>query len=159
MNNDLIVMTFKNEQDALKARGALEIMHNSPFLGARDAFLVTRDIDGEFVFHHQKLQPVGQTESDSQIPGLIVNLLFGDSEDGLQKLVAAGLDEKCLKKAKSELVPGSSLILIRIRYESLVDTQQVLDALNQFNGRLYHTTLAPDIEEVMLNQEPTQIND
>ena len=28
MNNDLIVMTFDNEQEALKARGALEIMHN-----------------------------------------------------------------------------------------------------------------------------------
>jgi uncharacterized membrane protein len=159
MNNDLIVMTFKNEHDALKARGALEIMRNSPFLGGRDAILVTRDIDGEVVIHHKKTQPVGQTESDSQIPDLIVILLFGDSEDGLQKLVAAGLDEKFLKKVKSGLAPGSSMILIHVRHESFVDTQQVLDALKQFDGTLYQTTLAPEIEEVMLNQEPTQIND
>ena len=39
----LIVMTFDNEQDALKAKGALEIMRNSTFLGAMNAIPITRD--------------------------------------------------------------------------------------------------------------------
>jgi uncharacterized membrane protein len=57
MNNDLIVMIFDNQQDALKARGAVEIMRNSPFLGAMNAVPTIKDEAGKVVIQVQQSPP------------------------------------------------------------------------------------------------------
>ena len=152
MNNDLIVMTFDNEQDALKARGALEIMHISPFLGALNTLPVSRDAAGKVVYQAPQL-PNDQVGPDSWIPNQFVNTIFGESEEEMQKLVAAGLDESFLKLIKTALNPGCSMILLYIRHDSLVDTQQVLEALKQYNGTLYQTTISPQVEDTISQLE------
>jgi uncharacterized membrane protein len=152
MNNDLIVMTFDNELDALKAKGALEIIRNRQFLGVANAVPVTKDRAGKVVVHLKKSLPVDETDPDSQIPGQIVNIFFDESEYKVQELVAAGLDASFRQMVNTALEPGSSLILIYIHDDSLVDTQQVLEAIKQFNGTLYHTTITPQLEEVILKQ-------
>ena len=151
MNNDLIVMTFDNEQDALKAKGALEIMRNSQFLGAMNAIPITRDRAGKVVVQNQQL-PLDQAGPDSWIPNQFVSTVFGESEDDLQTLVTAGLDERFLQMVKTALYPGSSMILIYIRLDNMVDTQQVLETIKLFNGTLYHTTISPQVEEVISKQ-------
>ena len=44
------------------------------------------------------------------------------------------------------------MILIYIRHDNMVDMQQVLEAIKQFNGTLYHTTISPQVEEVMMRR-------
>ena len=149
MNNDLIMMVFDKQQDARKARGALEIMRNSPFLGATNALPLTRDSAGNVVVQIERL-PQDQTGPDSCIPDQLVNTIFGESEDEIQKLVAAGLDEKFAQMIKTALDPGRSMILTYVRQESTVDAQLVLEALTQFDGRLYLTTITPQVERVIL---------
>jgi uncharacterized membrane protein len=149
MNNDLIVMIFDNQQDALKARGALEIMRNSAFLGAMNAVPATKDGAGKVVIQVQQ-PPLNQTGADSWIPNALMNSIFGESEDELQELVDAGLDESFQQMVKTALKPGGSMILIYIRYASLVDTQQVLEAIKQYNGTLYHTTITSQVEEAIM---------
>ncbi|MCJ7536429.1 MAG: hypothetical protein WA997_01485 [Anaerolineales bacterium] len=94
--------------------------------------------------------PEDQTEPGKQVSGLLANTIFSKSEEGLQKLIDVGLDESFVKMVNSALDPGISLILSYIHYDSLVDTQQVLGALIQFNGTLHHTTVPVELEEVIL---------
>jgi hypothetical protein len=45
------------------------------------------------------------------------------------------------------------MILLYIRHDSLVDTQQVLEALKQYNGTLYQTTISPQVEDTISQLE------
>ena len=93
MNNDLIVMKFDNEHDALKAKGALEIIRNRQFLGVANAVPVTRDSAGKVDVHHKKSLPLDDTDPYSQIPCQFVHIFYGESDVKVQELVAAGLDD------------------------------------------------------------------
>jgi uncharacterized membrane protein len=153
MNNDLIVVTFENEADASKARGALEIMRNSEFLGVSNTVIVLMDMVGKVVVHSQCHLPVPSSEMSC----LLACAIFGKHpEEGRRKLVDAGLDERFVKNVSSALVPESSAIVNYVRHDSLVDTQQVLDALKQFRGTLHHTTVPAEVEEAILNQARCQ---
>jgi uncharacterized membrane protein len=95
-------------------------------------------------------QPNGQAGSDSWIPNQFANTIFSDSEAELQKLVNAGMDERFLEMVITALAPGYSMILIFVCQDSMVDTLQVLEAIRQYNGTLYHTTISPLLEEVFM---------
>ena len=153
MVNDLIVMTFDDEAAALSAKQALEQMRTSLFLGLLNALVVTRDRTGKVVVHQQWELPSHPPRASSQIPRLLVEAFFGQRpEDGQQTLVDAGLDEIFVRGVASALGPKSSMILNYIWRGSLVDTQQVLDALRQFEGTLCQTTVPDEAEEAILRQ-------
>jgi uncharacterized membrane protein len=151
MLNDLIVIAFDNEADAEKVWGALKVIRNRKSLGVLNSVIVTRDRAGKVIVQLQRQLPVDQTDPGSQMPGLLANLLFGTpTDEGPQKLVDAGLDERFVKMMASTLNPDSSMIINYIRQDSLVDTQQVLETLNQFNGTLHHTTVPAEVEETIV---------
>ena len=153
MHNDLIVMTFGGETAALRARQALEQMRNSPFLGLLNTLVVTRDRAGKVVVHQQWELPSHLPRASRQMPRLLVEAFFGQQpEDGMRKLVDAGLDEMFVREVVSALSPKSSMILNYVWRGSLVDTQQVLDAFRQFKGTLHHTTVPDEVEEAILVQ-------
>jgi uncharacterized membrane protein len=153
MKNDLIVLTFENEEDALKARGALEIRRNSQLLGVLNTVIVTRDKTGKLVLHIQRQLPNHPEDPSSQMPELLVETIFGNPpEERLQMLVDAGMDERFFKLVSSALKPGSSLVLSYVPQDSLVDTQQLVEFLNQFNGTLHHTTVPAEVEGAILEQ-------
>ena len=153
MHNDLIVMTFDSEADALKARGGLEIMRNSQMLGVMDTVMVTRDRAGELIVHQQSALPTQPPSLGIQMPRMLANAFFAEQrEERLQPLVDAGLDERFVAEVSSALVPGSSMLLNYVRRDSLVDTQRLLGTLRQFKGTLYHTTVPEEVEEAILKQ-------
>lgn len=153
MHNDLIVMTFGGATAALRAKQALEQMRNSPFLGLLNALVVTRDRAGKVVVHQQWELPSDLPSASRQMPRLLVEAFFSQQpEDGVQKLVCAGLDEVFVQEVVSALGPKSSMILNYIWRGSLVDTQQVLEALRQLQGTLQHTTVPDEVEEAILGQ-------
>jgi hypothetical protein len=90
--------------------------------------------------------PNDQAGSDSWILNQFANMIFYDSEDELHKLIDAGMDERFLEMITTALAPGYSLILIYVCHDSMVDTQQVLEAIKQYNGTLYHTTISPQLQ-------------
>ncbi len=151
MNNDLIVMMFDKQVGASTAREALEITHNNRFPGEVNPVLVTRDKDGKVDVHIQRQLPNHLEEPCSQMPVVLADLIFGKPpEDGLQVLVDAGLDEMFVMMVASALSPGTSMIFYYIHQDSLVDTLQVLEALDQFKGTLTHTTVPPPVEAAIL---------
>jgi uncharacterized membrane protein len=157
MINDLIVMTFDDETDASKARGVLEIMRNRYFLGVVDAIVVTMDSAGGVVVHSQRQLRAQPSDPSSEVSRLLAGAIFvKPPEDGVKELVNAGLDERFVNTVSSALTPETSLLLNYIRKDSLIDTQQFLDALKQFRGTLHHTTVPAEVEEAILNQARCQ---
>ena len=151
MFSDLIVMSFGDEAAALSAKRALEQMRYSPLLGFLNALVVARDAAGKVVVHEQWELPAHLPSTSQQMPRLLVEACFGKSpDDGVQALVRAGLDETFVRNVVSALEPGSSMILSYIPRGSLIDVQQVLDALRQLRGTLYHTTVPAEVEETIL---------
>ena len=151
MISDFIAMTFGEEAAALRAKQALEQMRYSPFLGTVSALVVTRDAAGTVVVHEQWELPAHLPSTSQQMARLLVEACFGKpGDDGGQELVRAGLDETFVRSVVSALEPRSSMILSYIPRGSLVDVQQVLDALTQLRGTLYHTTLPAEVEEAIL---------
>jgi len=153
MISDLIAMTFDGEAAALRAKQALEQMRLSPFLGIMSALVVSRDAAGKVVVHEQWELPAHLPSTSQQMTRLLVKACFGKpGDDGGQELVRAGLDETFVRNVVSALRPRSSMILSYIPRGSLVDVQQVLGALSQFRGTLYHTTVPAKVEEAILQQ-------
>ena len=151
MISDLIVMTFGDEAAALRAKRALEQMRCSPFLGILEAPVVTRDAAGKVVVHEQWELPAHLPSTSKRVPRLLGEACFGRARgDGVQELVRAGLDETFVRNVVSALVPRSSMLLSYIPPRSLVDAQQVLDALSQLRGTLYHTIVPAQVEEAIL---------
>ncbi len=153
MVNDLIVMTFGDEAAALRARRALEQLPASPFLGITSTLVVIRDRAGKLVVHEQwELSDHGPS-AHKQVPRLLVEALFGQSPEYRgQKLISAGLDEVFVGKVVTALGLGSSLMLSYIWQGSAVDTRQVLDAIGQFKGTIFHTTVPAEVEEALLKE-------
>jgi uncharacterized membrane protein len=153
MLNDLIVMSFESEADALKARGGLEIMRNSQMLGLLDSVMVTRNRSGKLIAHQQSVLPAQTPSPGSQVPGLLANAIFAQPpEEGVQQLVDSGLDRRFVEEVSTALVPGSAMLINYVRRDSLVDTQRLLGALRQFKGTLYLTTVPSEVEEPILRQ-------
>jgi uncharacterized membrane protein len=151
MFSDLIVMTFGGEAAGLRAKQALEQMRYSPFLDIVSALVVTRDAAGKVVVHQQWELPDHLSSTSKQMPRLLVEACFDQpGDDGGQELIRAGLDETFVRSVVSALEPRSSMILSYIPHGSLVDVQQVLEALNQLRGTLYHTTVPAKVEEAIL---------
>ena len=146
-------MTFENEADASKARGALEIMRNSYFLGVMDAVVVTIDSAGKAVVDSQLQLDAQPRDPSGQVARLLARAIsVKPPKDGVKELVNAGLDERFVNAVSSALTPETSLILHYIQQDSLIDTQQVLDALKQFRGTLHQTTVPAEVEEAILKQ-------
>ena len=153
MFSDLIVMSFGSEAAALRAKRALEQMHYSAFLGVVSTLVVTRDAAGKVVVHEQRELPAHLPDASEQMPRVLVEAFFGQPPgDGQQKLVDVGLDEVFVRGVVSALGPKSSMILNYIWRGSLVDAQLVLDALRQFKGTLYHTTVPDDVGAIQLHE-------
>ena len=153
MISDFIAMAFGGEEAALRAKRALEQMRCSPLLGIVSALVVTRDAAGKVVFHEQWELPAHLPSTSQQMARLLVEACFGKpGDDGGQELVHAGLDETFVKRVVSALEPRSSMLLSYVPRGSLVDVEQVLEALSQFRGTLYHTTVPAEVEEAILQQ-------
>jgi len=115
--------------------------------------IVTRDKTGKVVLHIQRQLPNHPEDPSSQMSELLVEAIFGNPpEKGLQMLVDAGVDDGILKLVSSALKPGSSLVLSYVPQDCLVDTQQLVEFLNQFNGTLHHTTVPAEVEGAILEQ-------
>ena len=159
MNNDLIAMTFATEERASKTQAALTLMRGSKFWGLVDTVIVTRDSSGKVVVHQQRELPARQRSQGRPLPDVLVDEILGASpEEGLRKMVGAGLSETFLKEVTSALTPNSSTLLIYIWPESLVSPQQVLDALRQFTGTVHHTTVSDEVEKAILDQAGKSVN-
>ena len=151
MKSELIIIIFSNEEDALTARQALDLMRDGQLFGLENAVSVTRDRAGKTVIYPQEESTAYLSDPSAQLPVLMAEAVFGlSSDEAVRKLVNAGLDGTFLKEVTSALRPGSSAILHYILQGSLVDPQRILDVLKQFKGTLYRATVPAEVGKAIL---------
>jgi uncharacterized membrane protein len=151
VNSDLIILTFSQEDEAFQVRQALEIMRGRQLFGLENTALVTRDRAGQATIHQRWGLPAYPRSPRRRLPVLFAGAIFGDvPEEGIRKLVDAGLDEIFLKEVAIALDPDGSALLIYIPPDSIVDTRRLLDALALFHGKLHHTRIPAEVEKAIL---------
>jgi uncharacterized membrane protein len=150
--SNLIIMVFKQRENALQARQALELMRDRLNFGLEHAAEITCDSAGRTALHYHWDLPTYPHGPMSRLPIIFSDAIFGHSaEDRQRRLADAGLDEFFLRIVVQALVPDSSALLIYVSNDSRADMRALLSALALLEGILHHTTIPPSTERLLLN--------
>lgn len=160
MNNDLIVITFDDEDEAEKVLVALQAMRKKRILSLDDTVIVTKSIKGQ-VKLHQTLDLTPGTEGlSSSVLGLFAALVFGNSAGGtiwgfnvdqaITVLKGMGVDDKLLTEIEHSMGNHSSAIFFHVKKDSMSDPDEVVKVLAQFKGRIHQTTLPIEAETYVM---------
>jgi uncharacterized membrane protein len=148
MDSDLIVMTFDSAGGAGRVRDALKGLPKSRLLGLDNAAVVIKDSVGRVALPPRLESRAAQGDA---VLCSIVDLVFGAPiEATTQALVKAGLDERFVEEVVTKMREDCSALLFLVRYDSLSDTRELLQALASFKGVMHQTTLSPGAERAVL---------
>jgi uncharacterized membrane protein len=140
VNGDLIVMTFDGDEMAQTVYDSLEAMTKSHVLGLEDAAIVDKEGSGKI-----RLRPESEASAGlaALLGDLLLRLLLKSAPDGIEEYV----DDEFLRTVGAALHDSGSALLFFLHPDSLSDTDELLSALALFRGRIYQTTLLPQIED------------
>lgn len=151
--NDLIILTFEEREDAMWALRALAMMRGQHAFGLDYALHITRDRSGKMVLHQSTELPAYPHVPHRRVPSLLCNAIFSSSDDGhFRQLAQIGLDEFFLQRVTGALVPNSSALLIYVPSDdNLIDLQALLSAISLLSATLHRTSIPERIEQSLLN--------
>ncbi|MCJ7659390.1 MAG: hypothetical protein MUO67_09595 [Anaerolineales bacterium] len=154
MSITLIVKTFNQEKQASRVLETIRASRESKHLGLQNAVVVTRD-QARLVTLYQSWQlPATPGDPDCQLAKMFAETIFsGYPKIKLERLIAAGLDERFLNELVNSLRLDGSALLIFIPRSSLIDDHQLLDLLSSFDGTLHKTTFTQQVLDKLI--EPT----
>ena len=164
---NIVVITFEDETEACKAREALRKVHKEGHLELVDMVTVAKSTEGKIKVKHALDQDalVGAVFG-SLIGFLIAGIFFpitgivlGAIGGGvLGKMNGNGVDRRFINEVSDSLKPGNSAIFIVIKDLFLSD---LIVTLKPFQGKIYHTSLPKETEDVLgdiLSQRIGQID-
>ncbi len=156
--SDLIVYTYETEDkagEALAHVASLKQEHvQKPLIGVEDAAVVFKNAEGNVKIRQTLESAVkGGNIASGGFWGILIGFLFGGPlfgallGMGLSALfgrnIDIGIDNAFIKKIGDELKPGNSALFLLA--DGPVDV--ISDALNQFGGSLYYTSLSDETAE------------
>jgi uncharacterized membrane protein len=150
--SELVVIAFDNETGAAEMRDALVELQKQRLVTLDDAAVVVRRLDGK-VKVKQAVNLVGSGALGGAFWGMLIGFLFwmpwlGMAAGALSgalggALADYGLDDGFVKEVAATIRPGHSALFLLIR-EATPD--KLVDALQQFNGKIMQTSLSKDDE-------------
>jgi len=153
MYNDLIVMSFMRQEEALIAWMGLDMMRDRQMMGIDKATLVIKDKSGRTLIHQSwELGTYARTEQPHVLCQLAESIYGNDMQENQTQLTEAGLDPIFLKNVITALGPDNSALLFYIPQDSLSDTNRLIDILMQMRGTLHHTTFTTAVTKAILSQ-------
>lgn len=152
MKSELIIMLFSSQDEAFRARVALEMLHDNHTLGLETSIILTKDSRGRVTIHERRMLHDGSQTTENRLPGRLGGAILGDSDVETNALIGMGLDTLFLDEITSAFKPNNSVLLCYISQKDIVDTQRLLSILPQFRGTLYHTTFSKKVEEQLQAQ-------
>ncbi len=157
MYNDLIVMIFTRQEEALIAWMGLDMMRDRQMMGIDKATAVIKDKSDRTLIHQSWELGTYYQKEESQVMGLLAEAIFDATAQEIQtQLSQAGLDHVFLKNVTTALGSDSSALLFYIPQNSLVDTDRLLNLLRQMRGTLHHTTFTTAVTETILQSKSKQ---
>ncbi len=149
--SNLVVMGFEDELQADEVRNTLEEMEKKHLLNLADAVVVVKNSQGEVMVKQE-----GDFVATDALKGGLLGLLIGAVllEPWLGLAIGAvggslfhkdlGIDDNFIQELSETLKPESSALFLLVKN---AETDKVLEKLQQFNGKVLHTSLSPENEE------------
>ena len=157
----LIVYTYNTEEKAAEALSTVAKMKQEnvqrPLIALEDAAVVVKNAKGK-VRVRQTLEAAikGSNITGGGFWGLLIGFLFGGPLLGallgmamsalFGRKIDLGIDNEFIKSVGDELAPGDSALFLLVG-DTPIET--VADALNQFEGNLYHTSLSKEAAQAL----------
>lgn len=143
MQHDLVVFVAKGEWGAQRVRDALQAMRKSPLLGVNQAVLTQKDSTGLVNVLQRRSISSGFDGEILLIIDRLVELIFGNpSPATLDELRVVGLDIDFIALVAKKLQANSSALVFLLDRDGLEDSDELLEALSLFKGKIYKTTLS-----------------
>ena len=152
---DLVVVTFANEADGQTALARVRDLAKAGRLEIGDSAVITKDPDGKT---HVTNEVSSDTKSGAMIGGflgLVLGLfflpVFGLVAGGIAigalfgRSMGQSVDPTFVKEVTAELTPGTSSLFVIVTGHVGALSQ----ALQPFNGKVFQTTLDPELEETL----------
>ncbi len=151
--NQLLVITFDVEDEAHEALRDLRKLEWYGEMRLADSAVVTKDADGTV---HAKNELSSGTETGALVGGSIGVILAGVFFPVVGALVGVavgallgrklgdGVDRTFVKQVEESMVPGTSALFLLFRK---YDPAAMAAWLKPYAGRVYETTLSPELAE------------
>lgn len=153
--SQLIVFTYNSEGQAATVLQKVTDLSKQHLIGVQDAAVIVKDANGKVkVKQTMESMVKGRNIVSAGFWGLLIGLIFGGPiflallSMGLSALFGrsldVGVDNQFIKDVGNDLAPGNSALFL-LSNEITVD--KVADALREYGGTLYHTSLSKEAEE------------
>jgi uncharacterized membrane protein len=153
--SNLVVITFDNEEEAGKVRGAISRLEHGGLISLDDSAVVVKDTSGKVHVQNQVDRGIIVGAVGGGLIGLMLGFIFfpiggliigtlGGAAVG--KLSDLGVDQKFVKEIEAALQPGTSAIFLIVRQ---ADPNAVVAALKPYKGTVYQSTLSSEAEETL----------
>ena len=149
----IVVITFDDEREAIKARQSLGEAQQHGYLELGDAVTIVKQPDGSVKVKDEFDKAVALGAFSGGFLGLLISsfffpimgLVLGAIGGGLVgKMVGMGVDKRFIQEVSEALQPGTSAIFLVIRGEYL---SYMIALFEPYQGKIYHTSLPADAEE------------
>jgi uncharacterized membrane protein len=150
---NLLVITFKNIDEAGQVLEALEAEEHDHDISLDDTAVVRKDQDGTIHVDNEVDRGVKVGAIGGGLLGLVVGFLFGGPIASLAlgaiagalggDLANLGIDQRFIDDVSAELEPGGSALFVMVRE---ADPEATAAALAPFEGQIYYTNLPSDTE-------------
>lgn len=150
--SDLVVLAFKNENDAFTMRDKLIDLQKQKVISLQDAAVVVRNQEGK-VKIKQVTSLTGAGALGGAFWGMLIGLLFFAPWLGLAvgaitgaiagKFTDVGVDDKFIKEVGEKIEPGHSALFLLV---DKVTMDKVQPTLEEFEAEVVQTSLSDEQE-------------
>lgn len=153
--SNIVVITFDDSEQASAARASLRKLERSGNLKLDDAAVLVKDESGKIHVKDEIDQGVKTGAIGGSLLGLLLGsvffplagLLIGAAAGALiGKTFDPGIEKKFIKEVTEALTPGTSALFVLVRDS---DPDVAIAAMRQYQGKIYHTSLDPEVEKTL----------
>ena len=156
MNNELIVMTFRDPHEADTVLAAVRAMRKSPILCLSSVLVVTKDHTGEITVRPGQEPDAAQEDRDTQLLLVLTELILrAPAPDAMDALIDRGMDRRFVSEIVRNLEGESSALFVLAREDNDHDAGETHSTLALFRGRIHQTSLPSELETHPSGREPS----
>ena len=155
MNNELIVMTFRDPHEADTVLAAVRAMRKSPILCLSSVLVVTKDHTGEITVRPGQEPDAAQEDRDTQLLLVLTELILrAPAPDAIDAFIDRGMDGRFVSEIVKNMEGESSALFVLARENSVSDAGETHSTLALFRGRIHQTSLSSELETYLSRSSP-----
>ena len=152
--SSLVVITFKDPDEAHQVRSQLRALEKEGLVKMEDAAVIRKDEHGKIHIVNETDKTVAAGAVAGGLLGLMLFILFPVAGIAIGAaggaLVGAaldkGVDKKFVKQVADELEPNSSALFVLVNE---ANRNAATAVLREHTGKVYHTNLSSEAEEAL----------